>query len=346
MLKKLINECTLELTVRAIDPLLVKSGMATVSGPNMAFVLTYRNGRPEPYLPGSSLKGVIRSHAERIARTLKSPSACEPFWNDEIKNEVRSEPARGETIWCGERFKQLGAQLKAENKTLLNSRVYRDSCPACRLFGSTYFAGRFGVSDAYLVEESRGRRPQQRDGVGIDRFTGGASKRAKFELEVLTDVAFNCTLHIRNFEVWQLGWLAYVVQDFKDKVIQVGSGRSRGLGRVEGRVDRVTLSYVVADAKHLHDSNGRARLLGIGSLAPDNNYGFAPNDETLLPAGFEFARPQGKLRYECRFEQGQDPALWLACAPNWDRYIAGYQVPSSMNHTRFIELPARGGDDD
>lgn len=343
MLKKLINECTVELNLKTVDPLLVKSGLATVSGADMAFVMTYRNGRPEPYLPGSSLKGVIRSHAERIARTLKSPSACEPFWNEDIEKEVKSSPARAETMWCGERFKR---REKSFEEVITNATAYKDSCPACRFFGSTYFAGRFGVSDAYLVEESQSRRPMLRDGVGIDRFTGGASKRAKFELEVLTDATFKCTLHIRNFEVWQLGWLAYVVRDLKDKLIQVGSGKSRGLGRVEGGVESVTVSYVIADDNQLRDGDGLARLRGIGSLTPDENYGFASDDETLLPGGYSFARPQGKLRYECWFEQGQDAPLWLACAPNWDRYIADYRVEPHMDHTRFIDLRTEGGDDE
>lgn len=342
MLKKLINECSVELKLMTIDPLLVKSGLTTVSGPDMAFVLTYRNGHAEPYLPGSSLKGVIRSHAERIARTLKSPSACEPFWNDDIENEIGSNPERAETIWCGERFRRREKSFK---ETITNATAYKESCPACRFFGSTYFAGRFSVSDAYLVEESRGRRPQQRDGVGIDRFTGGASKRAKFELEVLADVTFKCSLHIRNFEVWQLGWLAYVIQDFKDSFIQIGSGKSRGLGRVQGTVESVTISYVVANSNQLRDSNGYARLRGIGSLAPDENYGFDQDDEVLLPEGYSFVRPPGKLRYECKFEQGLDAAFWQVCAQKWDDYIADYQVSPSMSHVRFVNLRS-GGDDD
>src|SRR5438093_39819 len=106
MLKRLINECAVELRLHTVDPILIKSGLATVSGPDMSFVLTYRGGHTEPYLPGSSLKGVIRSHAELIARTLKSPSACEPFWNEEIKDEIIHNSARAETLWCGERFKK------------------------------------------------------------------------------------------------------------------------------------------------------------------------------------------------------------------------------------------------
>jgi CRISPR-associated RAMP protein (TIGR02581 family) len=342
MFKKLINECRVVLRVTAVDPLLVRSGSANVSGPDMAFVLTYRNGRPEPYLPGSSLKGVIRSHAERIARTLKSPSACEPFWNEDIKKEAPKNPTRAETMWCGERFKMREKHYKEK---ITNAIAYRNSCPACRLFGSTYFAGRFGVSDAYLVEESKNRRPQQRDGVGIDRFTGGASKSAKFELEVLSDVTFQCTLLVRNYELWQLGWLAYVIQDFNDSLIFIGSGKSRGLGRVKGTVESVTVSYIVADADQLSGSNGRGRLRGIGSLAPDGNFGFAANDEDILPEGYSFARAPGKLRYECAFGKDQDWAFWTVCAEHWDKYIAGYEVEENMKHARFIALRA-GSDDD
>ncbi|MFY9554675.1 MAG: CRISPR-associated RAMP protein Csx7, partial [Blastocatellia bacterium] len=240
MLKKLINECSVELRLHTVDPILVKSGMATVSGPNMAFVETYRNGHREPYLPGSSLKGVIRSHAERIARTLKSPSACEPFLNDDIKAALKRRSDRAQTLWCGEKLRIREKQL---DEQVDNRIAYKDSCPACRLFGSTYYVGRFSVSDAYLVPGSHAYK-QQRDGVGIDRYTGGASKRAKFDLEVLTDAIFKCTIKIRNFELWQLGWLAYVIQDLKDELIHIGSGKSRGLGRVRGEVESAVVSYL------------------------------------------------------------------------------------------------------
>jgi CRISPR-associated RAMP protein (TIGR02581 family) len=345
MLKKLINECTVELRLSTVDPMLIKSGLATISGPDMAFVETYRKGHREPYLPGSSLKGVIRSHAERIARTLKSPSACEPFWNEDIQKEVRNRGSeRAETISCGERFKQREKNL---DETINNPTAYKESCPACRLFGSTYYGGRFAVSDAYLVSEPDrpSHRLQQRDGVGIDRFTGGASKRAKFDLEVLTDAVFQCKLRVRNFEVWQLGWLAYVVQDFKDEMIQIGSGKSRGLGRVRGEIESVIVSYVLGDANQLRDENGHARLRGIGSFAADESYGLKANDETPLPEGIAFTRPPGKLRCEYRFEPGQDAALWLACAPKWDDYIAGYDVAPGMAHTRFVNVPRREDDD-
>lgn len=71
MHKRLVNECLISLEIETDGPLLIRSGETGVYGSDMAPVVTMRNGRDaEPYLPGSSLKGVLRSHAERIARTL------------------------------------------------------------------------------------------------------------------------------------------------------------------------------------------------------------------------------------------------------------------------------------
>ena len=71
-----------------------------------------------------------------------------------------------------------------------------------------------------------------------DRLTGGASHGAKFELEVVsTGVSFETTIHLRNFEIWQLGLLFIVLQDLRDELIHIGSGRSRGLGKVTATVN-------------------------------------------------------------------------------------------------------------
>src|SRR5207245_11759506 len=97
----------------------------------------------------------------------------------------------------------------------------------CRLFGSTGFIGRLAISDAYLASNEL---KEQRDGVGIDRLTGGASHGAKFELEVVsTGVVFETDVHLRNFEIWQLGMLFMVIQVMEDELIHLGSCRSRGL---------------------------------------------------------------------------------------------------------------------
>jgi len=60
MFKQLVNECLIDLHIYVEGPVLIKSGLAQISGPDMAWVRVFRNGREEVYLPGSSLRSVCR----------------------------------------------------------------------------------------------------------------------------------------------------------------------------------------------------------------------------------------------------------------------------------------------
>ena len=74
-------------------------------------------------------------------------------------------------------------------------------------------------------------------GIAINRLTGGVSGNAKFDLEVVTEgTTFTTDIHLRNFEIWQLGMLFIIIQDMEDELIRIGSGRSRGLGKVKASI--------------------------------------------------------------------------------------------------------------
>src|SRR5437016_9730785 len=83
MLKKLMNEAYFTLRITTVGPLLIRSGRATISGPDMTPVLTFRNGQQEVFLPGSSLKGVFRSHSEKVVCSLQPRVVCYPFSGSE-----------------------------------------------------------------------------------------------------------------------------------------------------------------------------------------------------------------------------------------------------------------------
>ncbi len=234
MLKKLTSEAYFTLRITTTGPLLIKTGHASISGPDMTPVLTFRNGQQEVFLPGSSLKGVFRSHLEKIICSLKQRVVCYPFSSDAQEADL-AQRRRDYLDSCGARFVERTRDDKEKKR--LEERtdlVYADCCPTCRLFGSFGFIGRVAIGDAYLVSKEI---KELRDGVGIDRLTGGASHGAKFELEVVsTGVVFETDIHLRNFEVWQLGMLFVVLQDMEDELIRIGSGRSRGLGKVKGEI--------------------------------------------------------------------------------------------------------------
>lgn len=269
MLKKLLNQATLELTIEAQGPLLIKSGIeggADPSVPDMQFV---RSGG-QVYIPGSSLKGVFRSYAEKIARTVGA-RCCNPFDNDD----------KSPDCFCGKRL---------ENQRESNT-VYKQSCHICRLFGSTAMASRIKFNDAYSLN---GEIPntETRTSVAIDRILGSVAQ-GPFDFEVVTTATFKTSIHMRNFELWQMGLLALVLRDLEEGLIPVGCGKSRGLGEVTAKVTAFDVRYLGAlqdsdqamlpDGRSLGDM--RTTLFGIGALATDSEreaYAVSSNDRASI----------------------------------------------------------------
>ena len=321
MFKRLVNECKIELTLRPQGAMLIKSGLAQISGVDMAWVRVFRNGQDEVYLPGSSLKGTIRSHAERIARTLNEHAACDPFAGHRDKDKPHS---------CGT---ALELYQKREKKTELTMReAYRLSCPICKLFGNTQMMGRLATEDAYVKEGTNPPSPQQRDGVGIDRFTGGAARGAKFELEVITEGEFHTTFHLTNFELWQLGLLGFVLHDLKDGLVRFGSGKSRGLGKVQATIDSITLHYIGNKEKII--TNRHVNLLGVGALFKQANeqYGmqindrlqFKHNNQNVSEHDLSGLRQTVKVTFD-DFPWQQLAEKWLAFVNNFTDALADFR---------------------
>src|SRR2546421_6501293 len=291
MLKKLVNEAYFTLSITTTGPLLIRSGRATISGPDMTPVLTFRNGRQEVFLPGSSLKGVFRSHSEKVVCSLRPRVVCYPFSGNEDKEADLKKRQQDYRDSCGAVFTQL-ARENTQNRAKIDEDtefVYANSCPTCRLFGSTGFIGRIAIGDAYLASKAT---TEQRDGVGIDRLTGGASYGAKFELEVVsTGVSFETDIHVRNFEIWQLGMLFVVLQDMSDQLIRIGSGRSRGLGQVTAQIseqgrDGRPGGFVTSSIRE----NDERELWGLGRWLNDGSYGTQIDDMIPLPPSVESSK--------------------------------------------------------
>lgn len=267
MLRKWLCQADVKLHIEPQDPILIKSGYATLDGPDMVPVTTLRDGRPVYFLPGTSLKGVLRSQFERIARTLQPASVCIPYYDPKRPTDFNM-PVQEEQDSFGCGFREPG-----KGRPHTTATAYLESCAACRMFGSLRFGGRLSIGDAYELPE-RPSKPSPRNGVGIDRFTGGTVRGLLFDLIVLEGGVFETAVRLTNFELWQLAALNFLLQDLADEMISIGSGRSRGLGRVKGTVKEYKLSYVTSPTT----------LCGIFELTSDeerNNYGL-----------FEWSPPQ------------------------------------------------------
>lgn len=234
MMRKWLCQADVTVHIEPQDPVLIKSGYATVDGADMVPVCTFIQGRETYYFPGTSLKGVLRSQLERVARTLQPHSVCIPYYDSRRSDiQIPVESERG-AEGCGFRSRGNGKDP--------SSAAYSDSCAACRLFGSLKFAGRFSIGDAYPLE-AHAPQLEPRNGVGIDRFTGGTVRGVLFDLQVLRGGKFEAKIRLFNFELWQLAAMNLLLLDFQDELLQIGSGRSRGLGRVRGQVVDYRLTY-------------------------------------------------------------------------------------------------------
>ena len=192
-----------------------------------------RNATGDPYIPGSSLKGVIRSAAEALFRSSPSQEDKRQIWSC----NVFSDPCVPHEFLKKEREKlQRDVQnKKLEEKALestLAETVWKKSCPICRLFGSLALAGRVRFPDLPLSTEIG---PLEiRNGVAIDRDKELAVGRMLFDYEAVPPgTSFDLTVIVDNPVDAEIGLLLYLFDELHQGHLSLGGKTSRGLGLVE-----------------------------------------------------------------------------------------------------------------
>jgi len=177
-----------------------------------------------PFIPGSSIKGVVRSLAERILRTWnRRPEfwACDPF-DDPCVSADRKEALMRE------------AERESPNQVeqTFSEKVWGETCTTCRLFGSPWFAGRVAFKDAFLLNgDDLPVVTQIRDGVGIDRDLGAARTGVKYDFEVVVPgTRFGLEILVENVDDWELGFLLTVLRLWEDGNLALGGKVTRGPG--------------------------------------------------------------------------------------------------------------------
>lgn len=236
-----------EFTLAADGPFLINDPVRSGQGgfDHAPLLAAYRKGAT-PVLPGSSLRGVLRSQAERIARTMAtladagdgthfkmSCPACNPLTMT-TSDEVAS---------CSSFIRKL--RMK-ERQDLERKGAEDKLCLACRLFGSTWSGSRLRVEDAYMLPGTGMQKVM--DFLAIDRFTGGGREGAKFDVAVLWEPQFRVRLFADNPQAWELGWLALVLRDLHEGLAPLGSGSAKGFGQA-------TLKDPVVIFGILHDTD-------------------------------------------------------------------------------------------
>ncbi|MFE1744278.1 RAMP superfamily CRISPR-associated protein [Coleofasciculus sp. H7-2] len=299
MHKRFVNHCTIALTIIPDGPILIKSGKegADPTKPDMEFVETYHAGGRSIYLPGSSLKGAIRAHAERIVRTVggeqRPAGSNQELW---ASNPLDDKNKQNNPNFYLEDWKKHN-----KNHPNPGAELYRQSCFVSQMFGSTSVASRVRVEDAY-PDKSQPLKIEERNGVAIDRVFGSTVPGALFNYQVCTAGEFRTKIHLKNFSLAQLGLIGLVLRDLNDGWFGLGFAKSRGLGMVEVKLNSAVVQYpgCILENQQIH-ALGRQQqwshtsLLGAGVFLEEEErqrYGFPANDVQETPVAAE-AMPLG-----------------------------------------------------
>lgn len=180
-----------------------------------------------PLIPGSSLKGALRSRLESFLRGIHLDFAANPAQEEEwsIPPEMMS--------GFKEKNKNLTAQEKEEE---LHKFIINNTDLVSSLFGSPWLASKFQIRDLTVdePEENWFGQYQERDGVAIDRDTETAGDGKLYDFQVVpAGTPFIFQAVIENAEEWELGMLMIGLHQFQTEQIPLGGGRSRGLGVVK-----------------------------------------------------------------------------------------------------------------
>lgn len=232
---KFENKYVLKGKLIVTDPVHIGSSGKESLDPSNVDNSVLKDSRGIPVIPGSSVKGVVRSYFESVLRGIGA-ECCDVLDNKECCTEKKEYKKQAKAL--------EGNKAKAE-------LAYSCSCDACRLFGGREFAGKIHIKDSYLIGIPSF---EYRDGVAIDRKTGAAKGNFKYDFEVVSkDSEFDFMMTAENLDEKQKKYFDFVVKTLESGELSVGGKTSRGLGGFK----------VVIESKETTTADDMKKLLGL-----------------------------------------------------------------------------------
>lgn len=217
------NKFIIRGTIVAVDPIHIGTASSDSLNPVEVDNSVLKDLKGDPVIPGSSLKGVVRSQFESVLRLI-GERVCD-IHNDRDNNCVSK--SKAEDI----KKQDISRMEQAE-------KLYNESCEVCRLFGGRYFAGKLHFKDCSYIGDMPCKY-ENRDGVGIDRKTGAAKRGVKYDYEIIPKgTSFDFELIAENLDEEQIGYLDFIIKLLCGEGIAdgdylaIGGKTTRGLGRI------------------------------------------------------------------------------------------------------------------
>ncbi|MGM0369554.1 MAG: type III CRISPR-associated RAMP protein Csx7 [Bacillota bacterium] len=198
----------------------------------------------KPYVPGSTLKGLVRSNAERLVAALNDQQGFEATTCLLDKNYAQELGVDCATV-DQDLMKKLNKFRKKDEQQYYN-KLADNLCSVCQVFGSKEMASKVKVTDAFLSSDDF--TTTIRDRIAVDRDTGTAKDGAKFDYEVVEkDAEFSFELIVENVTEAELGIVVLGLNDLIEGTAFIGGNNSQGLGKMKLELEEINYFANPAD---------------------------------------------------------------------------------------------------
>lgn len=213
-------------TLTTITALRISAGRS--SEPIGSDLPVIKDAISNPFIPGSSLKGALRSRLESFLRGIIGDN-CKLVSNPAI-----------ETEWSITAEDMRSMKEANSDDANLTKKIIDQTDLISQLFGSPWLASKIQIRDLPVKSDTWFGQYQERDGVAIDRDTETAADGKLYDYQVVpAGTAFALKAIVENAQPWELGLLMVGLHQLESEQIPLGGGKSRGLGVVRLEVDQM-----------------------------------------------------------------------------------------------------------
>lgn len=252
---KIQNEYTFEIELKLVTPLHIGANQEEAVTSDNPVV---RDVNGVPFIPGSSLKGLLRTASERALHLLSFErdacflvqGGCSPH-----KQEVVKEIA------------------KSGDEQKLFTTIYEQLCPVCQTYGGGSISSKVKFQHVFFDEHIL---PRVRTSNKINRETGAASDGALFSYEYIQPKqTFKIVIEAENMTSDNLKVLALAIAQLQQNTIRFGGKQAKGLGQVEYVRGKVI-------ERQYHAENKQQALKALLGLTEPTTYDLNAFLENLL----------------------------------------------------------------
>jgi len=259
--------------------LMVKSGADGI-GVDMLPLVSGKDGHVALVLPGSSVKGAFRSHAERIVRTLKHECLN---GNEDFAEQLSSIPLISEMFGLDKQSKKESEQVNGNAKKKQEGgcigAIAITDCYSDQNLSREEWQKVMTAKEKDLIkaldeieqrwgEENKKRRFESSQHVAIDRWTGGAAESMLFStLEpygvswepIVLTLDLEPRRHARDDKAWAnrdaaLALLFLLLRDLVAGRVPLGFAVNRGMGEIKVNSIKFAGKYLQGELSVLKDN--------------------------------------------------------------------------------------------